>query len=154
MPSNTIGPGASSASSRPNSAACAAALEDAFRRPLWLAERVMTQKKRDPYPKVYTLHAPEVECIGKGKAQKPYEFGVKVSVATTLNRCKGGQFADRVQALLRSIGASQQQIESVFWRNQVRFVGLGHDGDNRRRLEAYDRAHQRDPAFWGQFDQA
>jgi len=77
----------------------AAALEDAFRRPLWLAERVMTQKKRDPYPKVYTLHAPEVECIGKGKAQKPYEFGVKVSVATTLNRCKGGQFAIHAKAL-------------------------------------------------------
>ena len=32
--------------------------------------------------KVYSLHAPEVECIGKGKAHKPYEFGVKVSVAT------------------------------------------------------------------------
>jgi IS5 family transposase len=29
------------------------------------------------------LHAPEVECIGKGKARKPYEFGVKVSLAVT-----------------------------------------------------------------------
>lgn len=75
------------------------ALEDAFRRPLWLAERVLTQKKRDPLPKVHALHAPEVECIGKGKAHKPYEFGVKVSVATTLNRCKGGQFAIHAKAL-------------------------------------------------------
>ncbi|MPM63947.1 hypothetical protein SDC9_110832 [bioreactor metagenome] len=33
--------------------------------------------------KLYALHAPEVECIGKGKARKPYEFGVKVSVAIT-----------------------------------------------------------------------
>ena len=31
--------------------------------------------------KLYALHAPEVECIGKGKARQPYEFGVKVSVA-------------------------------------------------------------------------
>ena len=31
----------------------------------------------------YALHAPEVECIGKGKARKPHEFGVKVSVAVT-----------------------------------------------------------------------
>ena len=76
-----------------------AALEDAFLRPLWLGQRVMTQKKRDPLPKVYALHAPEVECIGKGKAHKPYEFGVKVSVATTLNRCKGGQFAIHAKAL-------------------------------------------------------
>ena len=30
-----------------------------------------------------TRAAPEVECIGKGKARKPYEFGVKVSLAVT-----------------------------------------------------------------------
>jgi len=40
-----------------------------------------------------------VECIGKGKAHRPYEFGVKVSVATPLNRCKGGQFVAHVKAL-------------------------------------------------------
>lgn len=34
--------------------------------------------------KLYTLHSPEVECISKGKARTPYEFGVKVSIATTL----------------------------------------------------------------------
>ena len=50
-------------------------------------------------PKVYSLHAPEVECIGKGKAHRPYEFGVKVSVATTLKHCKGGQFVTHVKAL-------------------------------------------------------
>ena len=33
--------------------------------------------------KLYSLHAPEVECISKGKAHKKYEFGVKVSVVTT-----------------------------------------------------------------------
>lgn len=33
--------------------------------------------------KPYALHAPEVECIGKGKARKPYEFGAKVGVAVT-----------------------------------------------------------------------
>jgi IS5 family transposase len=33
--------------------------------------------------KLYALHAPEVECIGKGKARKPYEFGVKSSLAIT-----------------------------------------------------------------------
>jgi IS5 family transposase len=75
------------------------ALENAFRRPLWLGQRVMTQKPRDPLPKIYSLHAPEVECIGKGKAHKPYEFGVKASVATTEKRCKGGQFAVHAMAL-------------------------------------------------------
>lgn len=40
-----------------------------------------------------------MECIGKGKAHAPYEFGVKVSVATTLKRSRGGQFALHAMAL-------------------------------------------------------
>src|SRR5262249_54190248 len=64
-----------------------------------LAGRVRDQERGQRGPKVYSLHAPEVECIGKGKPHKPYEFGVKVSVATTLKRCKGGQFAIHAQAL-------------------------------------------------------
>ena len=47
--------------------------------------------------KIYSLHAHEVECIGKGRAHD--EFGVKVSVATTLKRSKGGQFALHAKAL-------------------------------------------------------
>lgn len=46
-------------------------------------ERILTQRTKDRN-KLYALHAPEVECIAKGKARTPYEFGVKVSVATTL----------------------------------------------------------------------
>ena len=50
----------------------------------WLecAERIRTQQRQGKR-KLYALHAPEVECIAKGKARKPYEFGVKVSVAVT-----------------------------------------------------------------------
>lgn len=70
-----------------------------FRRELYLAGRVLTQKRGDRGRKVYSLHAPEVECIGKGKAHKPYEFGVKVSVATTLKRSRGGQFVLHAKAL-------------------------------------------------------
>jgi hypothetical protein len=60
------------------------ALKAVFAHPLSLSYRVLIQKKRQQAPKVYSLHAPEVECIGKGKAHKPYEFGVKVSLATTV----------------------------------------------------------------------
>lgn len=45
--------------------------------------RILSQKTKDKN-KLYALHAPEVECISKGKARTPYEFGVKVSIATTL----------------------------------------------------------------------
>jgi IS5 family transposase len=45
-------------------------------------KRLLEQKPKDKN-KLYSLHAPEVECISKGKARQPYEFGVKVTVATT-----------------------------------------------------------------------
>lgn len=45
--------------------------------------RIVTQQRKDEN-KLYALHAPEVECIAKGKARTPYEFGVKVSIVTTL----------------------------------------------------------------------
>jgi IS5 family transposase len=73
--------------------------EIALNRMLGLARRVLDQKQHQRGPKVYSLHAPEVECIGKGKAHRPYEFGVKVSVATTLSQAKGGQFVTHVKAL-------------------------------------------------------
>src|SRR5258705_3705051 len=74
-------------------------LEVAFVKLLSLARRVREQQQRQRGPKVYSLHAPEVECVGKGKAHRPYEFGVKVSVATTLKHCRGGQFVTHVKAL-------------------------------------------------------
>ncbi len=49
---------------------------------LELAKRVMAQE-RTSKNKVYSAHAPEVECISKGKVHKRYEFGVKVGIAVT-----------------------------------------------------------------------
>jgi len=49
---------------------------------LSLADRIFRQQQKDSN-KVYSVHAPEVECICKGKVHKRYEFGCKVSVVTT-----------------------------------------------------------------------
>jgi IS5 family transposase len=49
---------------------------------LEIAHRIHAQQRHDKH-KVYSVHAPEVECLAKGKAHKQYEFGVKVSVAST-----------------------------------------------------------------------
>jgi len=76
-----------------------ASLRERFAQPLALARRVHAQRYRQRGPKVYSLHAPEVECIAKGKPHRPYEFGVKVSIATPLRRCRGGQFVAHVAAL-------------------------------------------------------
>ncbi len=74
-------------------------LNTIFRPKLFLAQRVHTQERGQRGPKVYSIHAPEVECIGKGKAHKPYEFGVKVSVATTVAASPGGQFVLAAKSL-------------------------------------------------------
>ncbi len=47
-----------------------------------LVNRLLAQKPKDRR-KLYSLHEPAVDCISKGKAHKRYEFGTKVSVATT-----------------------------------------------------------------------
>jgi IS5 family transposase len=75
------------------------ALTERFANLLALALRVRFQDHRQRGPKVYALHAPEVECIGKGKARAPYEFGCKVSIATPVTKPKGGQFVLHAKAL-------------------------------------------------------
>ena len=75
------------------------ALEDSFGPLLDVALRVRHQEQRQRGPKVYSLHAPEVECIGKGKARAPYEFGCKVSIVTPVTAPKGGQFVLHAKAL-------------------------------------------------------
>jgi IS5 family transposase len=75
------------------------ALQDIFAVALGRASRIRRQKQRQRGRKIYSWHAPETECIGKGKAHKPYEFGVKVSLTTTNKRCKGGQFILHAKAL-------------------------------------------------------
>ena len=75
------------------------ALQSRFSTLLDLASKVRLQDHRQRGPKVYALHAPEVECIGKGKARAPYEFGCKVSVATPATAPRGGQFVLHAKAL-------------------------------------------------------
>jgi len=55
--------------------------DEPLRELLALAHRLFAQE-RDSKNKLYSVHAPEVECIAKGKAHKRYEFGCKASIAT------------------------------------------------------------------------
>jgi IS5 family transposase len=122
-------------------------LAEVFALPLSLARRVKDQRQRERGRKVYSLHAPEVECIGKGKAHKPYEFGVKVSVATPLNRCAGGQFVAHVKALPgnpydgHTLGAVLPEIERTLGAELVRVVTdagyKGHTAPKEKRLRVY-----------------
>ncbi len=74
-------------------------LKAIFAIPLSRAQQVRGQKQRQRGWKLYSLHAPEVECIVKGKARTPYEFGCKVSIATPVTKPRGGQFVLHAKAL-------------------------------------------------------
>lgn len=76
-----------------------AALREVFAVALSRARQIRSQKQRQRGWKLYSWHAPETECIGKGKARTAYEFGVKVSLTTTNKRCRGGQFILHARAL-------------------------------------------------------
>ena len=64
------------------------AVRDALQGSLAKARQIVAQaasrKNTGSTPKLYAWHAPEVECIAKGKSKTPYEFGVKVGIAATL----------------------------------------------------------------------
>src|SRR5271157_4547790 len=114
-----------------------AALESVFAHPLMLARRVREQRQHQRGKKVYSLHAPEVECIGKGKAHRPYEFGVKVSLATTLHRSRGGQFIAHAKAMPgnpydgHTLATVIPEIETQIGANLARIVAdRGYRGHN------------------------
>jgi transposase, IS5 family len=120
------------------------ALEMAFQAPLAFARQIRSQEQRQRGWKLYSFHAPETECIGKGKASAPYEFGVKVSIVTTNKRAPGGQFILHAKALpgnpydghtLRTVieeteKLTGREIERVYTDKGYR----GHDAAKPRRV--------------------
>src|SRR5205809_3429875 len=119
-------------------------LEAAFAWPLARADQIRSQQQRQRGWKLYSFHAPEVECIGKGKASAPYEFGVKASVVTTNARAPGGQFVLHAKALPgnpydgHTLGAVIEATERLTGREIERaYVDKGyrgHDTANPRRV--------------------
>ena len=57
-------------------------LFDQYQRDFLFYEGVLRQQPKDKN-KIYSLHEPQVYCLAKGKDHKPYEYGNKVSIAST-----------------------------------------------------------------------
>lgn len=107
---------------------------EAFETVLERARTIHGQKPGDTR-KLYAFHAPEVECIGKGKARTRYEFGVKASLATTNERCKGGQFVLGAMSLPgnpydgHTLDAQIEQVARVTGTKPARaYVDRGYRG--------------------------
>jgi IS5 family transposase len=119
-------------------------LEAALALPLTQASQIRSQQQRQRGWKLYSFHAPETECIGKGKASAPYEFGVKVSIVTTNARAPGGQFVLHAKALpgnpydghtLRDVIDQTQKLTGrEIERAYVDKGYRGHDTENPHRV--------------------
>src|ERR1700676_4715793 len=119
-------------------------IEAAFALPLARANQIRSQQQRQRGWKLYSFHAPETECIGKGKASAPYEFGVKVSIVTTNARAPGGQFVLHAMALpgnpydghtLKDVIEETQKLTGCeIERGYVDKGYRGHDTENPRRV--------------------
>ena len=120
-----------------------AAAQDAFAGPLELIARLLRQRREDRgRDKLYALHAPEVECIGKGKAHARFEFGCKVSIATTNAAAPGGQFVLGARALPGNPHDGHTLATQIAQTERVTGIGIerayvdrgyrGHDADRAR----------------------
>jgi transposase, IS5 family len=119
-------------------------LEEALALPLGRADQIRSQQQRQRGWKLYSFHAPEVECIGKGKAAAPYEFGVKASIVTNNRPAPGGQFVLHAKALpdnpydghtLRHVIDDTETLTGcAIERGYVDKGYRGHDTHNPRRV--------------------
>jgi transposase, IS5 family len=101
---------------------------------LHLVQRLLTQQRHDKN-KLYSLHAPEVECIAKGKVHKKYEFGSKVSVVTTSR----DNWVVGIEALHNNPfdghtlkGALRQVLRLVGWNPENAYCDKGYKGNPKR----------------------
>lgn len=102
------------------------------------AQSFLNQKEKEIYKQshkmIYSFHAPEVECIGKGKLNKPYEFGNKVSLAVSGR----GNFVLAVKSFHKNPydGHTLDQTISAVKESGVSpakyFVDLGYRGHNHK----------------------
>lgn len=101
------------------------------------AQSVLKKFEKEEYKKendvLYSFHAPEVECIGKGKLNKPYEFGNKVGIAVSGrgnfivaiksfhgNPYDGHTLNQTIESLRKIVDEPLQKV----------FVDLGYRGSN------------------------
>jgi transposase, IS5 family len=122
----------------PSHTPLAAAVQQALSTTLERAQRIWAQtaakKNREGKGKLYAFHAPEVECIGKGKSRQPYEFGVKVGIATTLkgNLIVGAKAFPGNPYDGHTLNAQLEQASILMQDNQIKpsdvFVDLGYRG--------------------------
>jgi IS5 family transposase len=127
---------------------------DELQKLLATAHRIHAQQLNDKN-KIYSVHEPEVECIAKGRADKKYEFGNKVSVAVssqsgwfvgsksfTGNPYDGHTLAEQMKQVEKLLG---RQVKEVY----VDMGYRGHDYVGQAAIHVDKRRRGRTPqSLW------
>jgi IS5 family transposase len=104
------------------------------------AQSVLKKYEKEEYKKdhkvLYSFHASEVECIGKGKLNKPYEFGNKVGIAISGR----GNFILAVKSFHgnpydgHTLDQTVEEVRKIVDKSFINkyFVDLGYVGSNFR----------------------
>ncbi|WP_235013523.1 transposase, partial [Spiribacter roseus] len=121
------------------------------------ARRLKEQKTKSEN-KLYAFHAPEVECISKGKARQPYEFGVKASFAVTAqkglivgarsfpgNPYDGDTLAEQLEqtAILTDTPVKTALVDLGYRGREVEGIRILHRGKPKRMSKAEKRLLKR-----------
>lgn len=114
-------------------------LKNIFADLLGKTDKLLTQQRHDKN-KLYSLHAPETECIGKGKAHKKYEFGVKTSLVTTHKN----NFIVGIEAMHgnpydgHTLKTALDQVEELTGKRPTdSYVDLGYRGHNEKQTTVH-----------------
>jgi IS5 family transposase len=107
-------------------AGAAEAVRAGFATPLDRIAQLLRQRRDDRgRDKIDALHAPEVECIGKGEAHARFEFGCKVSLATTNRTAPGGQFVIGARALPGNPFDGHTLAAQIVQTERINGAGIG-----------------------------
>ena len=98
-----------------------------------LYERLSKQSKNSKN-KIYSIHEPEVACIGKGKQHKKYEFGNKVGILSTNKKnfilsCisfKGNPYDGHT--LKENLLSAEKTVRELGYKVEEAVVDLGYRG--------------------------
>ncbi|SFV14957.1 hypothetical protein SAMN05192541_12285 [Bradyrhizobium arachidis] len=100
-----------------------AVLENTFALPLSRASQIRWQQQRQRGFKLYSFHAPEAECIGKGKAAAPCELMAWTTPAALSGNIEPRQEKERVPCPIRTLSRSasiQAKTHSMWWGSMLR----------------------------------
>lgn len=124
-------------------------------RDMAIGAKLLLQNREDKN-KIYSCHEPQVSCIAKGKAHKPYEFGSKAclvvtekkGIALSMTTHFGNPYDGHL--LAESKRKAEVNAKVMIKRMLVDRGFRGHEVNNAEVLVSYTRGQSKQLMFWVQ----